>query len=115
LVAEVEDDIIAAGAEIIWVLEQDPTFKPGTAERCMAVMDELGSGEVGWCVGDSETEPEAGAFDESPFSIARGFDMVVPRETMVVEYVTNHGTPSGNDNVDGEEVLQAVIDVVNGL
>lgn len=113
--AEVEDEIIDAGAEIIWVLEQDPTFKPGTAELCMDTMDQLGAQDVGWCVGDAETEPKAGAFDESPFSEARGFDMVVNRRTMVVEYVTNHGTPSGNENLTGDDVLEALTEVVDNL
>ena len=77
-------------------------------------MDDRGSSK-GWCVGDGETEPEAGAWDESPFSVGRGFDIVVPRSTMTVEFTTNHGTPSGNENIDGDAVLEAVRDVIDGL
>jgi len=77
-------------------------------------MDDRGSSK-GWCVGDGETEPEAGAWDESPFSVGRGFDIVVPRSTMTVEFTTNHGTPSGNENIDGDAVLEAVRDVIDSL
>ena len=74
----------------------------------MATMDELGSPSVGWCVGDDETNPVAGTFDDSPFSIGRGFDMIVPKRTMEIVYTTSHGTPSGNENLSGEDVLEAV-------
>ena len=111
-VAELEDDIVAAGAQIIWVLEQDPFTNPGTARRCMDTMDGFGSEDQGWCVGDEQTEPESGTFDESPFSVARGFDMIVPRSTMEIVWTTSHGTPQGNDNIDGEDVLQAVKDAI---
>ncbi|MCB9674513.1 MAG: hypothetical protein H6737_05310 [Alphaproteobacteria bacterium] len=109
-----EDDIIAAGAEIIWVLEADTSGVAGTADSCMAFMDSVGSTQ-GWCVGDGETQPVPGTFDDSPFSIGRGFDIVVPRSTMVIEYSTSHGTPAGNDNLSGADVLQAVQDIVGGL
>ncbi len=115
MVADFEDEIAEAGAEIIWVLEQDFTFSPGTAQSCMDSMDVMGSEDQGWCVGDNQTKPVSGAFDESPFSVARGFDMIVVVPTMTIEWTTNHGTPDGNDNIDGDDVLQAVIDVVNGL
>ena len=113
--ASVEDDIVAAGAEIIWVLEFDNSFQPGTAALCMDVMDGLGSEDQGFCVGDSQTEPEAGSFDDSPFSQGRGFDMIVPRKTMEIAWASNHGTPDGNENLDGAQVLQAVIDEVAKL
>jgi hypothetical protein len=105
---------VDAGAEILWVLEQDPLGRPGTAESCLATMDRLGS-SLGWCVGDNETQPEAGTFDESPFSVARGFDIVVVRETMQIVWTSSHGTPSGNDNLSGEEVVEAVRAAVEGL
>ena len=111
---DVEDDIIAAGAEIIWVLEQDQFGAPGPAARCMDFMDGLDS-QQGWCVGDEQTQPESGTFDNSPFSVARGFDIIVPRESMVVEYTTNHGTTAGNENVDGAEVLAELQAIVSGL
>lgn len=110
-----EDEIVDAGAEIIWVLEETPQGEPGTLDSCMEVMDIFGSEDQGWCVGDADTLPEASAFDDSPFSKGRGFDIVVPTSTMVIEFTTNHGTPSGNDNIDGADVLQAVKDVVAGL
>lgn len=112
--ARVENEIVAAGAEIIWVLEQDASLTPGTAELCMETMEVLGA-TLGWCVGDDETKPEAGTFDESPFSKGRGFDIIVPRSSMVIAYTTNHGTPSGNDNLTGEDVLAAVEEVVAEL
>lgn len=77
-------------------------------------MDNRGS-DKGWCVGDGETEPEEGTFDESPFSIARGFDMIVTRRDMRVGYVTTHGTPAGNENPSGAEVLAEVQAAVAAL
>jgi hypothetical protein len=112
-VAEIEQDIVDAGAEIIWVLEADTSQTPGTAQSCFDFVSNEAS--LGWCVGDGETLPNAGEWDDSPFSQGRGFDIVVPRESMVIEYTTNHGTPAGNDNPTAEEVLQAVQDVISGL
>jgi hypothetical protein len=107
--------MVAEGAEIVWVLEQGPRFEAGTAELCDEVMDTLGDPAVGWCVGDAETEPTASAFDDSPFSVNRGFDMIVPRATMEVAYSTSHGTGGGNDNLSGQDVLEALRDVLAGL
>lgn len=104
------------GVEIIWVLESLSTPRNGgTAEECLEAMDELGNPGVGWCVGDGDTRPTARAFDDSPFSIGRGFDMIVPRSSMVIEYTTSHGTPSGNENITGKDVLAEVQRVVGEL
>lgn len=105
--AEIEAEIVDAGAEIVWVLEQDVRQQPGTAALCMETMDALDS-ERGWCVGDAQTQPVAGAFDDSPFSVARGFDMIVSRRTMQIVWTSSHGSPSGNENLDAEDVLAAV-------
>lgn len=104
---QVEDQIIAEGAQIIWVLENNVFLQPGTAEDCRTFIDGQGS-EAGWCVGDGQTLPMAGVFDNSPFSIQRGFDIIVPRATMEIVYATNHGTPGGNENIDGEALLAQV-------
>ena len=96
------------GVEIIWVLEADNRQVPGTAERCMEIMDDLGDPQVGWCVGDGQTLPIAQAFDDSDFSIGRGFDMIVPRDSMVVEFSSSHGSPGGNENLTGEELLAEI-------
>ncbi|MEZ4318871.1 MAG: hypothetical protein R3F61_15255 [Myxococcota bacterium] len=116
----VEDDLIAAGAEIIWVLEADASGVPGTAASCMAFFDQFPvvygiTSDQGWCVGDAETMPTPGTFDASPFSVARGFDMVVPRSNMTIVYSTSHGTPSGNDNPTGADVLADVQAIIAGL
>ncbi len=34
---------------------------------------------------------------------------------MRIEYVTTHGTPSGNDNLTGDDILAAVQEVLAGL
>ena len=112
--ATVEEQILETGTQIVWVLEQGPSLEPGTAALCDEVMDELGS-SAGLCVGDAETEPVAGTFDDSPFSVSRGFDIIVPRATMEILWTSSHGTPSGNDNLEGEDVLDAVRQVVSGL
>jgi len=113
-VAQSEDEIIAAGAEIIWVLEQGSGFTDGTAENCIDTMEALGATQ-GWCVGDDESLPAPDVFDDSEFAIGRGFDLIVPRSTMTIDWVSTHGTPSGNDNLDGDDVLQAVEDIIGGL
>jgi hypothetical protein len=106
-VVDVEQDIVAAGAQIVWVLEQGPQFQLGTAQECHRVMAELGS-QAGWCVGDDEALPRPDAWDESEFSDGRGFDLIVPRSTMQIVYSTSHGTPSGNENLTGADVLVEV-------
>ena len=111
---EVQDEIRDAGAEIIWVLEQSPIFAPGTADLCVEFFEGAGA-TTGWCVGDAETLPDAGTFDESPFSEARGFDMIVPRRSMEIVYTTSHGTPSGNENPSGADVLAELQDIVANL
>lgn len=113
--AAVAEDIVAEGAEIIWVLEADQTVTPGTAESCMDVMDVLGDPAVGWCVGDGETEPVAGTFDDSPFSLYRGFDMFVPRTTMEIAFSSSHGSPAGNENLTGEELLEELRALIAAL
>ncbi|MBX2796168.1 MAG: hypothetical protein KTR31_00825 [Myxococcales bacterium] len=102
------DDIVAEGAEIIWVLEQNRQGQAGNANRCMDSMDKFGDPSVGWCVGDGQTEPVAGTFDNSPFSVERGFDIIVRRDTMEIMYSTSHGTEPGNENPSGAEILAEV-------
>ena len=112
--AESAQDIEAAGASIIWVLERSATNAPGTAERCVDFMtNEAIGADRGWCVGDGQTEPDPREFDNSPFSEGRGFDIVVPTGSMVIEANANHGTPSGNDNLDGAEILALVEQVIS--
>lgn len=96
-----------AGAEIVWVLEADRFLVPGTDESCRSAVSDYGS-QSGWCVGDGQTEPVARAWDESPFSVGRGFDLIVDRETMEVLWTSSHGTPAGNDNPTGADVLAEV-------
>jgi hypothetical protein len=108
-VAQQEEAIEAEGARVIWVLEQDSSNMPGTAVGCRDFMDGQGS-DGGLCVGDAETQPVPGTFDNSPFSSFRGFDIIVHRETMQIVFNADHGTPGGNDNLNGEAILQAVID-----
>jgi len=73
-------------------------------------MNSLGA-TTGWCVGDDETEPVAGVFDDSPFSVNRGFDMLVPTTSMTIEWTSSHGSPAGNDNPTPDEMLDAVDDL----
>ena len=110
----VEQDFIDAGALIIWVLEQDNLLNIGTASSCRTYMDSKGSTQ-GWCIGDGETMPTSGAFDNSPFAVGRGFDMVVVRDTMEIAFVSSHGSPGGNENLTGEELLAEVQAVIDNL
>ncbi|MEM6928567.1 MAG: hypothetical protein AAF602_16645 [Myxococcota bacterium] len=106
-----EQDIVAAGAQIIWVLEQDVNRQPGTRRLCEQLFD-VEESERGICVGDNQTMPEAGTFDDSPFSLTRGFDILVERESMKIVWASTHGTTAGNENLSSDEVLQAVRDAV---
>ncbi len=111
---QVEQQIIDAGAEIIWVLEASGFGQPGTAAECRDFLDSHGSTQ-GWCVGDGETMPTPGTWDDSPFGLTRGFDIVVPRRSMEIVYSTNHGTGSGFDNITGEELLVEIQAIAAGL
>lgn len=104
---EYEEDIINAGAQLVWVLEQTTTFGEGTAAACLAFLEDQGS-DAGWCVGDAQTWPEPGTFDESPFGIDRGFDMIVDLADMRITWTSNHGTGANYDNLTGADVLAAV-------
>lgn len=105
--AQIDDEIIAAGAQIIWVLETDIRGRPGTAEGCRNFMADQGA-DQGFCVGDGETMPTPGVFDRSPFAIGRGFDILMRRSEMRVLWVSPHGTPNGNENLTGAQVLQQI-------
>lgn len=105
--AQIEEDLLAENVEIIWVLEQDTSFVDGTAQACRTFVNGRGS-DKGWCVGDGQTLPTAGEFDDSPFSVARGFDMLVRKSDMKIIWTTNHGTPGGNENLSSAELLAAI-------
>ncbi len=104
----IEDEIVAAGAQIVWVLEKGRSFEDGTAELCTEYLATNGGSGQGFCVGDDETQPEPGTFDDSPFSVNRGFDILVDRRTMRVVWEASHGSVSGNDNPDEAQILSAV-------
>ena len=102
--AQQEENIIAEGVQIVWVLEYDIFFAAGTALACRSFVDSEGS-DKGLCAGDGETQPIAGVFDSSPFSVGRGIDMLVRRADMEIVFTAAHGTPGGNDNYTGQELL----------
>ena len=95
-------------------MEQNNFGQAGTPQDCRSFMDDLGS-TLGWCVGDGETMPTPGTFDNSPFSLQRGFDIIVPRSTMEIRFTTSHGTTSGNENISGEELLEQVQAIADSL
>ncbi|MEM6929862.1 MAG: hypothetical protein AAF602_23195, partial [Myxococcota bacterium] len=108
----IEDDIIAAGAQIVWVLEKGISLEDGTAELCYSLLGNISNSRQGYCVGDDETQPVAGTFDDSPFSVNRGFDIIVDRRTMRIVWESSHGSTGGNDNPEASEVLAAVEEAV---
>jgi len=66
-------------------------------------------------VGDDETAyPYADAFDDSPFSVSRGFEIIVRRSTMTIEWASSHGSVGGNDNISAADLLAEVEAVVAG-
>ena len=106
-VAEVEEQIEAEGVEIIWVIEEISFGTSGEVVHCPEFTDLIGS-DRGWCVGDGQTMPTASAFDDSPLSDDRGFDILVERESMVVVLETSHGSTNGNANLTGAELLEQI-------
>ena len=113
-VSSIQEDIRDLGVEIIWVLERTQAGQPGTADTCYDFFHTAGATE-GWCVGDSQTMPVPQTFDNSPFAIGRGFDLIVARDSMRIEWVSTHGTPSGNENLTAEQILAEVTAVVEAL
>lgn len=113
-VSSIQDDIRALGIEIIWVLEYTVGSVGGTADNCYDFFDTAGATE-GWCVGDSQTMPTPYTFDDSPFAIGRGFDMLVHRDTMQIVWESNHGTPAGNENLTASEILAELTTEMNNL
>ena len=105
--AQVEEDIIAAGAQIIWVLENTANGSTANAQACRNSFDSYGS-DKGYCVGDDQTMPAAGTFDRSPFAEGRGVDLIITRSDMVIQFEAAHGTPRGNENLTGAEILAEV-------
>ncbi len=111
--AQVEEDILAEGVQIIWVLEANRQAQAGTAVGCRGFMDGSGS-DKGICVGDGQTMPTARAWDMSDVAIRRGFDLLVRRNEMQVLWTSTHGTPGGNENLTGADVLAEVRRIKNG-
>lgn len=103
-VATVEEDIINEGAQLIWVFIQDARSRPGTPDSCRAFVNNQGS-DNGICVADPDTMPTANVFRNSPFAQGRGIDLIVRRSDMQVVFTAGHGTPRGNENLTGMDVL----------
>lgn len=105
---EVEEQLIAEGVAPIWVLQEDTSFNAGTAEACTQVFHGQYGSNQGWCVGDGESEPNARIFDRSDLAQGRGFDILVRRSDMRIIFATSHGTPRGNENLTGDELLAEI-------
>ncbi len=101
----VEDQIISEGIGIVWVLQENSGFQAGTAEDCARFFYDQNQSSAGLCVGDGESQPTARIFDTSNFAVGRGFDILIRKSDMRLIYVTTHGTPGGNDNLTGAELL----------
>lgn len=89
------------------MLEQDGAFQPGTASSCATFKASMGS-DKGWCVGDGQTMPNPGTFDDSPFAIGRGFDILMRRDEMRILWMTTDGTPGGNENLAAAALLAEI-------
>lgn len=106
------------GIQIIWMLQEDRSFSPGDATTCRGIMDSRGA-TSGLCVGDGQTMgqtvPSMSTFNDSPFAIGRGYDMLISRSDMIIRDVSTHGTPAGNDNLTGPELVERLRMVIAGL
>ena len=102
------------------MLTQTGGFQQGTATTCREFMEASPrNSDAGWCVGDGQTmgqsTPSDSTWTDSPLALGRGYDLIVSRRDMVLRDAPTHGTPSGNDNLTGAELLvrvQAVIDAL---
>lgn len=111
--ANVASQIEAAGARIVWVMQQTGSFQDGTAGNCVDFINGEGS-STGICVGDSQSSPQF-PFKDSALSSGRGIDLIVDPLTMEIIFTAGHGTSAGNQNLDGNEILTAVEDAVADL
>lgn len=115
-----EEEFVAAGAQIIWVLLQDRNVQQGTAMSCREFLNSSPrNSDGGWCVGDGQTMnqpmPSDTTWSDSPIAIGRGYDLIVSRRDMVVRDAPTHGTPGGNENLTGSELLERVQAVLEAL
>ena len=100
---------MAAGALIVWVIQEDTFASAASSQDAQNVVEfTIGSGE-GIRVGDADTLPTAGTFENSPFITSnRGFEMIVRRSDMRIVY----SAPQGNDRpIDGQDFLNEVLAV----
>lgn len=102
------------------MLQQTSGFDQGTATTCREFIEgNPRNSDAGWCVGDGQTmgqsTPSDRTWTSSPIAIGRGYDLIVSRRDMVVRDAPTHGTPSGNDNLTGPELLARVQAVIDSL
>ena len=102
---QVEEEIIEAGAQLIWMLEEDAQFQGGTATACRSHVNGLGSSQ-GLCLGDGQTMPEPEVFDRSQLAVGRGFDMIVERKSMRIVYSSAGGAE--RRLIQGPQLLDTV-------
>lgn len=93
-----EDELAAAGARVIWVLNENISFQLASSQDAQNYYRDTIVSERGVAVGDAETSPDVGAFNETPIiTSGRGFVMVVRRSDMQVTYSVNYSSSSANE------------------
>lgn len=92
---DVEDEFAAAGARVIWVLNENISFQLATSQDAQNYYRDTIASALGVAVGDAETSPDVGAFNDTPIiTSGRGFVMVVRRSDMQVTYSVNYSSSS---------------------
>lgn len=103
---DLEAEYIAAGAQVIWMLQETTGFQPATSAQTHEFYESSIASDVGLRVGDAETQPIAGAFENSPFiDTDRGFVMIVRKRDMKIVYENTHGNER---TLNGQTLLDAV-------
>ena len=110
---DLEGQFIANDAQIIWMLQESGVLTPATSQDSQNFFsaDPQTSG-VGIRVGDADTQPVAGAFEDSPFipdgfgESDRGFAMVVRKSDMRIVWAEFNGNER---NISGQDVLDIAI------
>ena len=105
---DLEDQFIAADAQIIWMLQENQSAQLATSQDTENFFSsDPNTSDVGIRVGDAETLPVAGVFEASPFIESdRGFGMVVRKSDMRIIFAEFHGNER---NLTAQDLLDVAI------
>jgi len=108
-VRQIEDQYIAEGAQVIWMLQTPANFQTADGVAAQDYAEDTVNSDVGIRVGDDDTLPNAGAFRDSSFITSnRGFVMIVRKRDMQIVFEETTGNAR---EISAEELLDEVRNV----